>query len=53
MQKCYNILITGNVQDIGFRALIEDIARFNNLKGFVFNDPDGSKKWFVVAIMKL
>jgi acylphosphatase len=44
MQKCYNILITGNVQDIGFRALIEDIARFNNLKGFVFNDPDGSKK---------
>lgn len=44
MQKCYNILITGNVQDIGFRALIEDIARFNNLKGFVFNDPDGSIK---------
>ncbi|MEA3295479.1 MAG: acylphosphatase [Euryarchaeota archaeon] len=44
MQNCYNILITGKVQDIGFRALAEDIAKLYDLKGFVFNDPDGSIK---------
>ena len=44
MQKCYNIMITGTVQDIGFRALIEDIAKLYELRGFTFNDLDGSVK---------
>ena len=44
MQKCYNIMITGMVQDIGFRALIENIARLYELKGYTFNDVDGSVK---------
>ncbi len=44
MQKCYNIMITGTLQDIGFMALIEDIARLYELKGFTFNDVDGSVK---------
>ncbi len=44
MQKCYNIMITGRVQDIGFRSLIEDIARLYDLRGFSFNDTDGSVK---------
>ncbi len=44
MQKCYNIKVTGKVQDIGFRMLIEDIARFHDLRGYAFNDPDGSVK---------
>jgi acylphosphatase len=44
MQKCYNVMVTGKVQDIGLRSLIEDIARPLDLKGFAFNDPDGSVK---------
>lgn len=44
MQNCYNILIIGKVQDVGFRALVEDIAKLYDLRGFVFNDPDGSIK---------
>jgi len=44
MQKCYNVMVTGKVQDIGFRTIIEDIARLLDLKGFVFNDVDGSVK---------
>lgn len=44
MEKCYNVSINGKVQDIGFRAFIEDIARYLQLKGFVFNDIDGSVK---------
>jgi len=44
MQKCYNIMVTGKVQDISFRSLIEDIARLYNLRGFVFNDIDSSIK---------
>ncbi|MCX9011110.1 MAG: acylphosphatase [Candidatus Methanoperedens sp.] len=44
MQKCYNIIVTGKVQDTGFRALIEEVARLLDLKGFVFNDIDGSVK---------
>jgi acylphosphatase len=44
MQKCYNVAIIGKVQDVGFRNLIEDIARLLDLKGFAFNDTDGSVK---------
>ena len=44
MQKCYNIMITGMVQDIGFRALIENIAKLYELRGFTFNYVDGSVK---------
>ncbi len=44
MQKCYNVMVTGKVQDIGLRSLIEDIARLLDLKGFAFNDFDGSVK---------
>jgi len=43
-QKCYNIMVTGKVLDIGFRTLIEDIARLHDLKGYAFNDLDGSVK---------
>lgn len=38
MQKCYNVLITGKVQDAGFRTLIERVATLLELKGYVFND---------------
>ncbi len=44
MQKCYNIMITGKVQDIGFRSFIEDMAKLYDLRGFTFNDIDGSVK---------
>ncbi len=44
MQRCYNVSVTGKVQDVGFRALIEDIARLLSLRGFAFNDIDGSVK---------
>ncbi len=44
MQKCYNVAIIGKVQDVGLRNLIEDIARLLDLKGFAFNDADGSVK---------
>ena len=33
---------TNTVQDVGFRALIESLGRVYNLRGFVFNYPDGS-----------
>lgn len=41
-QKCYNIKVTGKVQDIGFRALIENAGRLFDLSGLVFNAKDGS-----------
>ena len=44
MEKCYNVMFTGRVQDVGLRSLIEDIAKHLDLKGFVFNDIDGSIK---------
>lgn len=37
-------MITGKVQDIGFRALIEDIAKLYDISGYSFNDTDGSVK---------
>lgn len=42
IQKCYNIKVTGKVQDIGFRALIEYAGRLFDLSGLVFNARDGS-----------
>lgn len=44
MHKCHNVMITGKVQDIGFRALIEDIAKLYDISGYSFNDTDGSVK---------
>lgn len=44
MERCYNVTVSGKVQDVGFRYIIEDIARLLDIKGFAFNDIDGSLK---------
>ncbi|MEE8403135.1 MAG: acylphosphatase [Candidatus Hydrothermarchaeaceae archaeon] len=45
--KRYNVVIHGRVQDIGFRDLISRMANFLRLRGYVFNDVDGSVKVIV------
>ncbi len=45
--KRYNVVIHGRVQDMGFRDLISSMANFLRLKGYVFNDSDGSVKVIV------
>ena len=42
MEKCYNITVTGKVQDIGFRAIAEYAGRLLDLSGLVFNAKNGS-----------
>ncbi|MCX9011899.1 MAG: acylphosphatase [Candidatus Methanoperedens sp.] len=42
--KRYNLLLKGKVQHIGYRGFIEGTARKLDLKGYVFNDVDGSVK---------
>ena len=42
--KRYNILLRGKVQHIGYRGIIEGTARKLDMKGYVFNDIDGSVK---------
>ena len=42
--KYYNVTVTGDVQDIGFRRFIESTANSYHVRGHVFNDPDGSVK---------
>ncbi len=44
MQKCYSIIVTGKVQDIGFRSVVEYIGRSFGMPGLVFNAKDGSVK---------
>lgn len=44
MVKRYNILLRGKVQHIGYRGIIEGTARKLDVKGYVFNDIDGSVK---------
>jgi len=44
MQKCHSIIVTGKVQDIGFRSVVEHIARSLGIPGLVFNAKDGSVK---------
>ena len=42
--RYYNVTVTGNVQDIGFRRFIESTANSYHVRGYVFNDPAGSVK---------
>lgn len=42
--KCYNVTVTGKVQDIGFRSVVEYAGRLLGLPGLVFNAKDGSVK---------
>jgi acylphosphatase len=42
--RYYNVTVTGDVQDIGFRSFIESTAKSYHVQGYVFNDPDGSVK---------
>jgi len=44
MQKCHSIIVTGNVQDLGFRSIVEHIGRSFGIPGLVFNAKDGSVK---------
>ncbi|MCZ7401975.1 MAG: acylphosphatase [Candidatus Methanoperedens sp.] len=44
MQKCHSIIVTGKVQDIGFRSVVEHIGRSFGMPGLVFNARDGSVK---------
>jgi len=42
--KRYYIIVRGRVQDVGYRKRIESAAELFNLKGFPWNDTDGSVK---------
>jgi acylphosphatase len=42
--KRYNLMLRGKVQHIGYRGIIEGTARKLDIKGYVFNDADGSVK---------
>ncbi len=44
MPKCHSIVVTGKVQDIGFRSVVEHIGRSFGMPGLVFNAKDGSVK---------
>ena len=39
-----NVTVTGKVQGIGFRKFIESTANSHHVRGYVFNDPNGSVK---------
>ncbi|MEA1985343.1 MAG: acylphosphatase [Euryarchaeota archaeon] len=42
MEKYYSVTVTGMVQDVGFCDFVENTARSYHLRGFVFNEPDGT-----------
>jgi len=44
MKKRLEILITGRVQGVLFRARTQDTAKSLNFVGYVKNEPDGSVK---------
>ena len=38
----YNIVVKGKVQDVGFRDYVIALANIAKIRGFIFNDTDGS-----------
>jgi len=45
--KRFNVSIIGKVHDLGFRDFVEKLANFRGLKGYIFNDIDGSVKMII------
>ncbi len=43
-RKYYNVSVTGNVQDIGFRKFVESTANSYHVTGYVFIDQNGIVK---------
>jgi len=52
-RKYYNVSLTGNVQDIGFRKFIENTANSYHVTGYVFNDQNGSVKMLCAGQVEL
>ena len=50
--KQYHIIISGNVQGVGFRAFIKRRALENNIKGFIKNNPEGEVEILAQGIDK-
>lgn len=44
MKKRYLIIYKGQVQGVGFRFTVQQLANKYNLTGFVYNEDDGSVK---------
>jgi acylphosphatase len=42
MMKHFNIIVSGNVQGVFFRASARDVANQLKIKGYAQNKPDGS-----------
>ncbi len=42
--KRYNIVVRGKVQDVGFRDYLIALANITKLRGYIFNDIDGTVK---------
>ncbi|MDP2767943.1 MAG: acylphosphatase [Candidatus Methanoperedens sp.] len=42
--KRYNIIVRGKVQDVGFRDYLIALANIAKLRGYIFNDIDGTVK---------
>ncbi len=48
-EVCLNVVVTGKVQNFGFREFTVNLANILGLKGYVFNDVDGTVKMVVAG----
>ena len=42
MKKCFHVIYKGNVQGVGFRYTARQIAGKYDVKGWVYNAPEGT-----------
>lgn len=46
----YNVVVKGKVQDVGFRDYVIALANIVKIRGFIFNDTDGSVRMVLEGV---
>ncbi|MBU3968185.1 MAG: acylphosphatase [Euryarchaeota archaeon] len=49
----YNIVVKGRVQDIGFRDYVIALANMVKIRGYIFNDIDGSVRMVLEGVKEI
>jgi len=48
--RCYKLIVEGEVQGVGFRGFVKNLAKYLGITGYVRNHEDGTVEIFVEGV---